>query len=259
MGTLVFGGGDPVNCMDPTGLKTARWESRGFNEWSRNLCGRLGITKLIWDLDTEEIAKISSLESQIADFRQQMPSARGQQADELECAIGKAEGYIQAIHEWDPNLAGPREGQTFTFPFAKYEKDPKNFFFLRDFGRAFSAGFHTGLATGVAMQETEVVAAKRTPKPTPNLNRLNHVFGKAEHALDDLVVANGSQEAAFQAVQRAANEALAAGKLTPNANGILPLGDAGNIIQVGNLNVRLIGGRVNNGVVQISSFSRKGL
>jgi len=160
MGTLTFCGGDPVNCIDPLGLKTARWESRGFNEWSRNLCGRLGITKLIWDLDTEEIAKISSLESQIANFRQQMPSARGQQADELGCAIDEAEGYIQAIHEWDPNWAGPREGQTFTFPFAKYEKDPKNFFFLRDFGRAFSAGFYTGLATGVAMQETEVVAAK---------------------------------------------------------------------------------------------------
>lgn len=49
-----------------------------------------------------------------------------------------------------------------------------------------------------------------------------------------------------------------AGKLTPNAKGILPTGDLGNIINVGRLRVRLIGGRIVDGVVQISSASRKG-
>ena len=63
----------------------------------------------------------------------------------------------------------------------------------------------------------------------------------------------------LDAIQKAANEALAAGKLTPNANGILPSGDLGNIIDVAGTQVRLIGGRVVNGVVQISSASRKGL
>jgi hypothetical protein len=50
-----------------------------------------------------------------------------------------------------------------------------------------------------------------------------------------------------------------AGKLTPNAKGILPSGDLGNIINVGGMDVRLIGGRVENGQVILSSFSRKGL
>lgn len=41
--------------------------------------------------------------------------------------------------------------------------------------------------------------------------------------------------------------------------GILPSGKNGNIIHVGGMDVRLIGGRVQNGQVTISSFSRKGL
>jgi hypothetical protein len=49
------------------------------------------------------------------------------------------------------------------------------------------------------------------------------------------------------------------GQLTPNANGILPTGDAGHILNVGGIALRLIGGMVMNGVVQISSFSRFGL
>ena len=90
-------------------------------------------------------------------------------------------------------------------------------------------------------------------------NRLNHIFGKEEHALDGIVKQYGSQEKAYHAVQKAANEALKSGKLTPNAKGVLPTGDSGNIIQVGKTNVRLIGGLVKDGKVVLSSFSRKGL
>jgi hypothetical protein len=90
-------------------------------------------------------------------------------------------------------------------------------------------------------------------------NRLNHIFGKAEHALDDLVTKFGSQEKAYEAVQRAADAALAEGKLIPGRNGVLPSGDAGIIIDVAGTPVRLIGGRVKDGAVQLSSFSRKGL
>lgn len=90
-------------------------------------------------------------------------------------------------------------------------------------------------------------------------NRLNHIFGKSEHALNNLVRQFGSQEKAYNAVQKAANQALKNGQLTPNAKGILPSGNAGNIINVGGTNVRLIGGRVGDGNVVLSSFSRKGL
>jgi RHS repeat-associated protein len=90
-------------------------------------------------------------------------------------------------------------------------------------------------------------------------NRLHHIFGKSEHALESLVNKFGSEAKAYNAVQKAADLAAKTGKLTPNANGILPSGSLGNIINVGGMNVRLIGGRVENGKVVISSFSRKGL
>lgn len=102
-----------------------------------------------------------------------------------------------------------------------------------------------------------VLSLLLAPKVSPQ--RLHHIFGKSEHALDDLVKNFGSQEAAFNAIQDAANAAAKAGKLTPNAKGVLPTGDLGNIISVGGFRVRLIGGRIVDGVVQISSASRKGL
>ena len=88
-------------------------------------------------------------------------------------------------------------------------------------------------------------------------NRLNHIFGKSEHALENLVTKFGSQEKAFNAVQNAANQALKAGKLTPNAEGVLP--SVGEILNVGGMNVRLIGGKIKDGKVIISSFSRKAI
>ncbi len=89
-------------------------------------------------------------------------------------------------------------------------------------------------------------------------NRFHHIFDKPEHNLGGLVEKYGSQENAFNAVQNAANQALKEGKLTPDSKGILPSGDAGNIINVGGMNVRLIGDRVQDSQVIISSFSRKG-
>jgi len=42
-------------------------------------------------------------------------------------------------------------------------------------------------------------------------------------------------------------------------NGILPSGNAGNIINVGGTQIRLIGGRALDGIVEIGSASRMGL
>lgn len=115
-----------------------------------------------------------------------------------------------------------------------------------------SVGVRIGRFVGIGGGRVAPVAPKV-------VNQLNHIFGKSEHALDDFVIAHGSQEAAFGAMQQAANQALAAGRLTTNAAGILPNGNAGHIIDVAGTQIRLIGGRVVNGVVEISSFSRKGL
>ena len=90
-----------------------------------------------------------------------------------------------------------------------------------------------------------------------DVNRLNHIFGKSEHALEGLVTKYGSQVNAFKAVEDAANRALKNGTLTPGADGVLPR--IGSIINVGGMDVRLIGGRILDGKVILSSFSRRGL
>ena len=102
---------------------------------------------------------------------------------------------------------------------------------------------------------TAARGAARTIDP----NRLNYIFGKAEHALDDFVRASGGREQAFTRIQDAANAALREGRLNPGPNGVLPIGDAGPIIDVGDTQVRFIGSRVVDGVVRISSASRKWL
>jgi RHS repeat-associated protein len=97
------------------------------------------------------------------------------------------------------------------------------------------------------------------PAQELTLERKIHIFGNTEHALESLVTKYGSEEGAFKAVQNAANQALAKGNLTPNSIGILPTGNDGDIIKVDGIDVRLIGGRVENDKVIISSFSRKDL
>ncbi|MEO8903866.1 MAG: RHS repeat-associated core domain-containing protein, partial [Polyangiaceae bacterium] len=116
-----------------------------------------------------------------------------------------------------------------------------------------------GEAVAEATEASVGTAESLAARVAPAANRLTHIFDKAEHALDDFVSASGGREKAFTLVQKAANEALAAGKLEVGPNGIIPSGNAGPIIDAGGTQIRLIGGRVVDGVVQISSFSRKGL
>jgi hypothetical protein len=113
----------------------------------------------------------------------------------------------------------------------------------------------TGGAPGTARASEPNVASTRPIDP----NRLNHIFDKPEHALDDLVRACGGREQAFRRIQDAATQAFREGRLTVGPDGILPRGNAGNVIDVAGMKVRLIGGRVVNGIVEISSASRLGL
>lgn len=71
--------------------------------------------------------------------------------------------------------------------------------------------------------------------------------------------ASGGREQAFERIQVAANAALREGKLVAGPGGILPSGNAGIIIDVGGTQIRLIGGRIVDGVVDIASATRKGL
>ncbi len=108
-----------------------------------------------------------------------------------------------------------------------------------------------------AWGEAEVKAA--TVPTVIDTNRYIHIFEKEMHELNSLVAKFGTQEEAYQAVQKAANLALMEGKLTPNAKGVLKSGNAGDIIDVEGMPVRLIGGWIKDGKVVISSFSRYGL
>jgi RHS repeat-associated protein len=93
-----------------------------------------------------------------------------------------------------------------------------------------------------------------------NAARLEHIFGQGgKHALEKFAAANGGPARAFDLVQKAANEALAAGKLAVGPGGIIASGNAGPIIDVAGTQIRLVGGRVIDGAVRISSFSRMGL
>lgn len=87
-------------------------------------------------------------------------------------------------------------------------------------------------------------AARATPTAPIDPNRLNHIFNNSEHAFDDLVEQFGSQTAAFNAVEEAAQEAFESGQLTVNANGALPSGDAGSNINVIGKIAKLIGGSI---------------
>lgn len=119
------------------------------------------------------------------------------------------------------------------------------------------------LIPGIAGLAARAASSGEAPLPNSGpatagqANKFNHVFGKAEHKLDPLVQASGSEARAYDAVQRAANQALKDGRLKPDSNGILPGGSAGEVLNVNGVNVQLVGGRVVEGEVRIGSFSRK--
>ena len=89
----------------------------------------------------------------------------------------------------------------------------------------------------------------------PNANQLRHVFGKPGRNLDGLFAATyGDQASAFNAVQNAANRALANGQIVTGPNGIIASSN-GPVLNIGGELVQLSGGRVINGKLQLRSFS----
>jgi len=80
-------------------------------------------------------------------------------------------------------------------------------------------------------------------------NKLNHIFNKIEHNLDPLVNYFGSQTAAFNAVQQAAQAQV-------TANGLTGIFDSANnpiIVNVGRQVVH-VGGSVIDGVLKVGTF-----
>ena len=122
-----------------------------------------------------------------------------------------------------------------------------------------AAGDGMLLGLGGVRGASSTVLAETAGLGTANANKLQHVFGKAEHGLEPLVKAAGSREKAYQSVQEAANKAFQEGRLRPNEQGVLPGGNGGAILEVSGVNVQMVGGRVVNGEVKIGTFSRRDL
>jgi len=80
------------------------------------------------------------------------------------------------------------------------------------------------------------------------------LFPRAEKNLAALVEASGSELNSLRAVQVAANRALAEGRLVAGPNGVLPGNGLGAVLTVNGVNLRLIGCRIVNGVVEIGSI-----
>lgn len=98
------------------------------------------------------------------------------------------------------------------------------------------------------------VAARGAASAANIANKINHIFREGKN-LEGLVQASGgSAESAYTAVQQAANQALRDQLIVPGANGILPGGGAGAILNVNGVNVQLIGGRIINDAVSLGSF-----
>jgi hypothetical protein len=97
-------------------------------------------------------------------------------------------------------------------------------------------------------------AAKGANSAANIANKIIHIFRPGKN-LEGLVRASGgSPEAAYTAVQQAANQALRGGVLKAGPNGVLPGGGAGAILNVNGVSVQLIGGFIKDGVVYIGSF-----
>jgi RHS repeat-associated protein len=134
-------------------------------------------------------------------------------------------------------------------------------------GMAFQSAF---LSAGVALQWMQVLRQMPAPSSRPcppstatrsavrapvDLNKINHIFRPGKN-LENLVRASGgSKDAAFRAVEQAAQEALKKGMLRLGPNGVLPGKNAGAVLSVNGVSVQMDGGRVLNGVVLLGSFT----
>jgi len=111
------------------------------------------------------------------------------------------------------------------------------------------AGLLAGAFTGASAARDAAQAAKGAVRAV-DPNKLNHIFGKAGHNLDDVVMAAGSREAAFGAMERGTQAALDAGKLATDSHGVFR-----TVVNVGGADVT-VKGTVVEGVARIGSAWR---
>jgi hypothetical protein len=108
---------------------------------------------------------------------------------------------------------------------------------------ALGYGAPAGYGAGAAAFGS-IAAATRAASGGIDPNKLHHIFDKPLHNLDRLLQAFGSQQAAYNAVQRAAQDYITAHGLT---------GKFEIVINVGGVTVT-VRGMVVNGIVRIGTF-----
>jgi len=93
----------------------------------------------------------------------------------------------------------------------------------------------------------------QTVAPTERENKIHHIFGKPEHNMDALVDKYGSIEKAMDALDDAADTAYKSGKMNINKNGI----NSTTRINVGGIQVDILGGKVMDGRFSLGTASRR--
>ncbi len=117
------------------------------------------------------------------------------------------------------------------------------------------AGVFSGAGLVRSTAQAAGGGARGAAATAKELNKIAHVFPRAEKNLAALVRASGDSELdALRAVQSAANRALAEGRIAAGPNGILPGNGLGAVLDVNGTTVQLVGGRIVNGVVELGSF-----
>jgi RHS repeat-associated protein len=111
------------------------------------------------------------------------------------------------------------------------------------------AGVKRAVAKGAKAAGEATVAAPEAARAV-DPNKLHHIFERGGHGLGDVVEAAGSRQAAFEAMEEAAQSAFNAGKLTQVRPGVFE-----GPVNVGGLNVTVRGAAV-DGAFRIGSAWR---
>jgi hypothetical protein len=116
--------------------------------------------------------------------------------------------------------------------------------------RAVTLGTHQGYGLAYDDLASDFLLAARGAARAVDPNKLHHIFGDAAHGLDDVVKAAGSREAAFGAMEKAAQGAFDAGKFAEIRPGVFE-----GAANVGGVDV-IVRGAVVDGVFRIGSAWR---
>ena len=153
LNVYLYVGNNPVNHVDPEGLRKARYEKR----W-----GGRGPDRLKWDLDDKEKAKIAELRSELQDLQQQRGEARDagdkEAWERIQQGIDARRAYIDAIEGFTPDMGRPVGDTTVTFDFDEYETGKTSL------SKTLWRGIKAGVSAGVWIEGGRYQSSRTIPQ-----------------------------------------------------------------------------------------------